>query len=223
MLLAMAGEWVAHAATWYLTGGATPGHALSGSAHTYLRPVGLGLVGLAVLASWSVWRGLQRLVEVATSLRAAARESWRQDLSDAGGPPAGRPVELDARWVRPGRLWSALLAVQLVVYFAQENVEARAMGFAFPGVHVLTAHHGSALAVHAMVALLAAMLAVEVCDRWRERTREVIVAAGVYRAVTWRRSAPAIAAPGWVAPVDRLLDRVGRSILSRPPPGLLSV
>ncbi|HVN51584.1 MAG TPA: hypothetical protein VMT43_09135 [Acidimicrobiales bacterium] len=223
VLLALVGEWVAHAATWYLTGGATPGQAFSGVAHTYLEPVGLVLVALAGLASWSVWRGLRRLVAMARSFESAVGQAWRRPPRPDMYPSVPGVVELDDDWVRPGHLWAALLTVQLVVYLVQENVEAHAAGFGIVGLHVLTAHHGSALAVHAAVALLASMVAVEVCDRWVERSRAVAVAARAYHAVVWRRGAGGMATAPRRTAVDRLLDRVGRSILSRPPPLLASI
>jgi len=218
VLLALVGEWVAHAGTWYLTGGATPGQAFSGVTHTYLEPVGLVLVALAVVASWSVWRGLRHLVTMARSFESSVRQAWRHDLRDTTVPLAARAAEPDSRWLRPGQLWAGLLFVQLVVYLVQENVEARAAGFGYPGLHVFTAHHGSALAVHATVALLTSMLAVEVWDRWIRRSHDVVVAARAYHAVTSRRTAIPVASPPRTTTVDRLLDRVGRSILSRPPP-----
>jgi hypothetical protein len=225
VVLALVAEWAAHAATWYLTGGATPGHALSGATHTYLGPVGLLLAGLAAAASWSVWRGLRGLVAVARSFEAAIRRPRR----DHPGAPAGvagsaRGPGSVAAAARIGarRVWAALLCVQLVVYVVQENVEAHAAGLGTPGLHVLTAHHGSALFVHAAIALLGAMLAVELGDRWIARAHAVVVAVRAYRAVTWRR-ALAPAGPRHDAVVsDSPLERVGRSILSRPPPLLTS-
>jgi hypothetical protein len=218
VLLALVGEWVAHAATWFLTGGATPGHALSGATHTYLRPVGLALVGSAVLVSWFVWRGLQHLGAMAASFRSAARRAGRLPSWPGSRPPGHGTAAAAPASVRPGQLWGALLSVQLAVYLVQENVEAHAAGLATPGLHVLTAHHGSALVVHAAVALLAAMLAVEVGDRWVERRHDVAVAARAYRAVTWRRTIAPAGLRHDAVVSDSPLDRIGRSILSRPPP-----
>ena len=120
-------------------------------------------------------------------------------------------------------MWAALLAVQVVIYLVQENVESRAAGYGLPGLHVLTAHHGSALVAHAALALLGAAVAVELADRWQSRSREVSVAVAAYRALTWRRSSEPGDPPAAVDAASTPLVLVGRSILSRPPPSLLSV
>ena len=226
VFLALAGEWTAHAATWYLTGGATPGQALSGTLHTYLEPVGLVLAGLAAVASWSVWRALQRLRGVARSIEAVVRRAWRDQprQSEPRGPGAdmGRAAGWGTSRVGPARLWAALFVVQLLVYFVQENVEAHAAGFGTPGLHVLTAHCGSAVAVHAAIALLGAMVVVEIGDHWVARRQAVEVAMSAYQAVTWRRALAPVAARPRVTLLGPPLERVGRSVLSRPPPLLLS-
>ncbi len=223
-MLALAGEWAGHAATWYLTGGATPGQALSGASHTYLGPVGVLIAALGVGVSWLVWRGLHRLVEAARSFESAVRRVWRVDP----GRRSSRvelPVEpgYEIGDVRFSRVWAALAAVQLVVYLVQENVESSAAGRGLPGLHVLTAHHGSALAIHAAIALLGAALAAEVADRWLLRSNAVALAVSVYRALTWRRSNEPSDPPAAVPAAATPLVLVGRSILSRPPPSLLSV
>jgi hypothetical protein len=223
VLLALAGEWAAHAATWYLTGGATPGQALSGASHTYLGPVGLLIAGLAAGASWLVWRGLRQLVEVARAIESTVRRAWRID--PRRGPAqvlSGAGADRDLGDLGFTRVWAVLFAVQVVVYLVQENVESRAAGYGLPGLHVITAHHGSALLAHAAIALLGAALAVEVADRWRARAREVTVAVARYRAITWRRSSePCVPSAGRDRSATPLV-LVGRSILSRPPPSSLS-
>jgi hypothetical protein len=218
VLLALVGEWVGHAATWYLTGGASPGQALSGSMHTYLEPVGAALAAMALLVSWLVWRGVRHMARLARSTRAAIRRAWRADtvvepeLGRAGREPAA------ATGVAPARLWLALVVVQLLLYFFQENLEARAAGLAWPGLRVLTAHHGSALLIHAVVALAIAALAVEVIDRSIQRGQDAVRVVRLYRALIARRSGPV--AP--IAPIQVTTSsprmRFGHALLSRPPP-----
>jgi hypothetical protein len=224
VLLALAGEWAAHATTWYLTGGATPGQALSGASHTYLGPAGVLIAVLAAGASWLVWRGLRRLGEVARSIESSARRAWRFDprrLPAEGLRGSGPDSDLGDLRFTP--VWAALIAVQVVVYLVQENVESRAAGHGLPGLHVLTVHHGSALLAHAVLALLGAAIAVELVDRWQARSQKVTVAVAAYRAVTWRRSRVPCDPPAALGAAATPLLLVGRSILSRPPPSLLSV
>ncbi len=218
VLLALVGEWVGHAATWYLTGGASAGRALSGAMHTYLEPVGAALAGLALLASWLGWRGARHLARLARSSRVAVRRAWRAgaavdpDLERAAREPLG-PDRIE-----PLRLWLALVVVQLLLYFTQENLEARAAGLAWPGLRVLTAHHGSALLIHAVVALAIAAVAVEVVDRTARRRRAVRGVVRLYGALVARRRT--LTAP--VGPIQAATpstrQRLGHALLSRPPP-----
>ena len=65
---------------------------------------------------------------------------------------APRPAPRTWRRGDVGPVAAALLVVQLTIYLIQENLEVRASGLAWPGLRVLTAHHGSALVIHAVVA-----------------------------------------------------------------------
>ncbi len=216
VVLVLVGEWLGHAITWFLTGGATPGLALSGATHTYLGPVGVGLAILAVAASWSVWSGLRRLGDLVRSMRSSLDRTWRLDAGtgvDAIAAPAAPVREIS--WAQ---LWAGLAVVQLLVYLVQENVEARAAGFAAPGLHVLTAHHGSAVAIHAAIALLGAALAVEVADRWASTSRAVVQVIKLYRALTARRTDGVTPWIPRAVPAGSPVARFGRSFLPRPPP-----
>jgi hypothetical protein len=222
--MALAGEWAGHAATWYLTGGATPGQALSGASHTYLGPVGLLIAVLAAGASWLLWRGLRRLVEAARTIQGGLRRPRRVDVRRVASERLeGVRDARDLADLRFTQVWAALVAVQVVVYLVQENVESRAAGYGLPGLNVLTAHHGSPLIAHAAIALLGAALAVELADRWHARSREVSVAVAAYRALASRRSSEPCVPPAALHTVPTPLVLVGRSILSRPPPSLLSI
>ena len=172
-VVALAAEWLGHAGTWWLTGGAEPGHALSGSLHAYLRPLGLTLGLAALVATWLVAGAARRLARRAGVLRTNVTAAWRVDrvwpleLPPIGPPPAPGPVSLELGDVVG--LGSILFAVQVIVYLIQENVEARAVGLGWPGVHVLSAHHGSALLVHAIVALAVAAVVAVVTRRLARR------------------------------------------------------
>jgi hypothetical protein len=225
VLLALVGEWIGHAATWYLTGGVTPGRALSGSLHTYLEPVGGALAVLVLLASWLVWRGMRRLVQLTRSTRSGLGRAWRREAlegSDESPSPSlavADPLPADAA---PARLWVALLVVQLVVYLVQENLEARAVGLAWPGLGVLTAHHGSALLIHAVVALALVAVTVELVERSNARGREAQHAVRLYHALVGRRRRSDL---GSLRPTEVAArpprSRFGSTVLSRPPPALV--
>jgi len=221
VVLALAGEWVGHAATWYLTGGATPGQALAGTAHRYLGPVGVVIALVAMAASWLVWRGLRRLAALARSFDLAGRRAWREGAHPVAPVVSPREAAHAAAELGFSRLWIALAAVQIVVYLVQENLEVRLAGHGWLGLQAVTAHHGSAIAIHAAIALLGAALAVEVSDRWRFRTQVATVAIAAYRALTWRRASRVGPLPR-PRPSTPPLLLVGRSILSRPPPSLQS-
>jgi hypothetical protein len=100
----------------------------------------------------------------------------------------------------------------------QENIEAWIAGYGVLGLHVLTAHHGSAVVIHGAIALLAAALAVEVTDRWSSTSHAAVHAANLYGALTARRStSPVPSAPHPVAAASPLA-RLGWAFLPRPPP-----
>jgi hypothetical protein len=212
VVLALAAEWLGHATTWFVVGGCSPGRALSGPLHAYLGPVGLLLVGLALVASWATWRGLRRLGAVAAWARRAVRPGQpappgaASDLASPGREPLPGPM----------RLWLALASVQVVVFLAQENLEARLVGLRSPGLHVLTAHLGAPVVIELVLALAATALATEVLDRWARHERHAAVAVARCRALFSRRAA---AGPrGSVVAPEPPAIRFGRSFLPRPPP-----
>jgi hypothetical protein len=204
-VVALAAEWLGHAVTWWLTGGAEPGHALSGSLHAYLQPLGVTLGLAAVVATWLVVDTARRLSRHARRLRATLTQGWRLDaapddplaaaLGDRRFDPSCSPgpAQLGAGAV-VGRA-SILFAVQVIVYLVQENVEARAVGLGWPGLHVLSAHHGSALMVHAAVALAAATVLVMVSGRLIRRRGVVARLAALASRIRDRRRR--VGRPGW--------------------------
>ena len=217
-LLVLVGEWIGHAGTWYLTGGVTPGRAVSGTMHTYLEPVGALVVVSALLGSWLVWRGLRQLARTTSVMRRALRRAWQRGSAGPdriGGEPG--PLATPGE-VGIGALWAALVAIQLALYLIQENAEVVALGRRAPGLAVLTAHHASAIAIHATVALLITLAAVAVLERWASRRLAAVRVARLYRAlVSRRRTGPAVAPAGAIA-TRAPRARFGRSFLPRPPP-----
>ena len=237
--VALGAEWLGHAGTWWLTGGVGPGHALSGSVHAYLGPIGVVLALVAVATAVVVLQALRALAARAERLRAAVGSAWRVPT---GGSPDAAPVSdrfsTGARPGRPGRagragrrvgglaevgrLAGALLGVQLTVYLIQENLEVRAAGLGWPGLHVLSAHHGSAVAVHAAVALVAAWSAVAVLGRWVDRRATVARIAALYRALVAPRGRRGLPAGLGTAPAPVRLWPLGDALWPRPPPRFAS-
>jgi hypothetical protein len=172
--VALAAEWMGHSLTWWLTGGADAGHALSGSMHGYLQPLGVTLACAALVGAWLVARTLDGLGRRAAGLRRALRAAWRRpDLASTSRPdPAAAPVRPEPAAELVG-LAALLWVVQVSVYLIQENLEARAVGLAWPGLRVLSAHHGSALVIHAAVALAVAGLVVVLARSWARRQATV--------------------------------------------------
>ncbi len=222
-VVALVAEWWGHALTWWWTGGADPGRALSGSMHAYLQPLGITLGVAAVASAWMVVHTLGSLADQAGHLRQRLAAGGRGvpavgtvavdgavgGAPDGSGPSAGRrarsaPTSPPNRpptslWpARVARLAAGLLAIQLVVYFVQENLEVRAAGLPWPGLRVLTAHHGSALVVHTGVALVAALVVVAVSTRLAAGDARVarlvallhVLVARRQRAAGWPRSRP---------------------------------
>ena len=216
-MLALAGEWLGHAITWWLSGGVAPGRALSGPMHSYLGPVGAVLALLALVASYLTWRGLQQLARLTASLRRAlnrVREPDR-DLRDQ----ARSVVESGDAIAPPGplRLWVGLFSVQVAVYVAQENIEIHLLGLPAPGLHVLTAHSGLPLLVHGVVAFAGAVIAISVLDRWGTHLDEALHVARLYVTLAAPQT-PVVAWPGDLVPAGCPVRLFGLSFLSRPPP-----
>jgi hypothetical protein len=211
-VLALATEWLGHAATWSLAGGTAPGRALSGPLHAYLGPVGVVLAVLAVAASWGVWRGLDRLSSLTRRLRRATTAVATAPVPDP--LDAGRaPVELPG----PLRLGVSLATVQLVLYLCQENLEAHLVGRAAPGLHALTAHLGAPLAIHLALALVGTALAVEVLDHWQLRATDYERARVRYCALVAHRRVARLV-PGPRPTLRPPASRYGWSLLGRAPP-----
>ncbi len=220
--LALLGEWLGHAGSWWLSGGVGPGRALSGPMHTYLGPVGVVLAVVAVTMSGLVWAGLARLSRGTRSLHRALSQAWRSDPAVHHQARALARPSAHARRAGPLRIWTALASVQLVLYLVQENLELRLLGLPGGGLHVLSVHLGLPVIVHGAVAFGATVIAVLIVDWWDER---VARASGIARLFV-RLVAPRPAAMSW--PGDRTppaapCARFGLSFAARPPPGWMVV
>ncbi len=222
VLLVLAGEWLGHAGSWWLSGGVGPGRALSGPMHTYLGPVGAVLAVTAVAMSGLIWWCLVRLSRWTESLQRALGRAWRSDpeLRDRARALAGPPVH--ARRAGALQIWATLVSVQLVLYLVQENLELCLLGLPRTGLHVLTVHHGLPVIVHGVVAFAAAVIAVLIADGWGERLARASRMARLYV----RLVAPLTPVKPW--PGGRRCGATprglfGPSFLARPPPGWMVV
>ena len=215
--LALVGEWLGHAGSWWLSGGVGPGRALSGPMHAYLGPVGLLLALLAVATSGLIWWALTQLNLATQSLRAALGRAWRRDpVLDERARSLARSAP--PRQAGVARLWLALASVQVVVYVAQETLELHLLGRSGGGLHVVAVHHGLPLAVHATVALAAAVLAALVADIWRAQAERAAEVARLFVRLSPPAPLPdrAPSSAPWARPP---LGRFGLSLAARPPPG----
>ncbi len=222
--LALVGEWLGHAGSWWLSGGVGPGRALSGPMHTYLGPVGLVLAGLAVGVSGLIWWTLAQLSRATRSVRAALGRAWQRDRAVRRRAEALAEVDAASRQrpVGVGRLWLALLTVQVVVYLTQESVELRLLGLGGGGFHVVVVHHGLPLLVHAAVALVGAVVAALVADGWRAQAGRAAQVGRVYARLV--PSAPTSSSRRPPRPrAVPLRERFGLSFAARPPPGWMLV
>jgi hypothetical protein len=223
-VVVLVAEWLGHAGVWFLTGGVGPGQALTGSMHAYLQPLGATLGLAAAGSAWLVLHALASLERRAARLRTGVRRAWRLGGTDlvegVGDDVDGSTAPAPRSWQRGdvGPVAAALLVAQLTIYLIQENLEVRASGLAWPGLRVLTAHHGSALAIHAVVAVTAAVVLVSILSRWADRHAAVGRIAALYRALTARRTtSSSVVVPG-AARASLPSWPLGDALWPRPPP-----
>ena len=153
LLLALLGAWLSHTAI-YLDLQGTDGlrAELVGAPHLYMLPAAALIVAVSGVVAgrwWQLWCDLGRRLVAA---RSAIEHAWR------GHRPASPPPESSLRPPsRSGRLlslWLAVAPLQLTLYVLQENLEARSMHEAAPGLSLLWADHWTATVIHLVTALL---------------------------------------------------------------------
>jgi hypothetical protein len=211
LLVAFIGSWIAHSAEYVRVYGSRGiRRELVGSAHLYMGPLGLVLLGLFSVAALRWHQQGRRLGDRLHRGQAALRGARRRDTDrapiDQGAPPSSL-----------GHEWLGLLTGQIVIYFVQENIEAlRATGRS-PGFGVLTGAHWAAPLIHAGVALLLAAGLVVV---HRRRARLLSDVSIVERLVArlWPRRPAVCLVPVTCEVAVTPLQRWGRQRWQRPPP-----
>ncbi|MBV8560962.1 MAG: hypothetical protein JO050_09315 [Acidimicrobiia bacterium] len=203
-LTAVLGAWLAHVGEYVrVWGWGGFGSATSRQVHTYMGPVGLALVLLAVAGVQLGLRSFHRLERVLTGLS-------KGTVSPETAMREGRRFTLPVT-----SLLSLVWVLQLVLYVVQENAELRAMGVHQPALDVLAGVHIWAAGVHLLVAaVLVAVLWVvhRPVARLTDLVREV---------VAWLLAGRRPLAPASSAPAVRSwtpVERFGRQLWSRPPP-----
>jgi hypothetical protein len=209
-LAALAGAWLSHGFEYLrVWGWGEFGSAAARQVHTYMGPVGLGLVLLAFVGVEVGLRSFRRLERVLAG------------LSDGSVDPA----EVHSRGRRFALPMTSLLSLvwvlQLVLYFVQENAELRAMGMHQPALSVVTGVHQWAAGVHLLVA--AALVTV----LWLVHRPLAQLAEAVRQVVAWLVARHTrVVAGASPAPITRSwtpTERFGRQLWSRPPPAAVSI
>lgn len=220
VLLALIGMWLGHTAEVVLVG---RHHGLAGELWEPADMLPMGAV-LAVLAAaagarlWWLWLGLSRRLDVA---RQQLRALWRNQQVVA--EPPRRRAEIPSASGGTLALWIPLVAVQLGLYVAQENLEALLDGGSAPGLRPLIGFHRTAPLVHAVVALALAWGATALVRRLRRGQDAVCRAEGlVARGVQLVRRSLSIPMPAPVS-VRPPLRLHGTVLWCRPPPAAAAV
>ena len=148
--LALAGTWLGHALEYGRVAGLRGLAAgLTGPAHGYMPIAGAVVLALALLlgadAMAAVRRARRRGALVRHRLRSVLRGRAAEFAFDRG--PDSRPLSARALMV-------GLAAAQLLLYVAQENIEAGLAGSQPPGVGAIAGVHWAAPLIHIVVAAL---------------------------------------------------------------------
>ena len=151
VLLALVGTWIGHNAVYLVASGGGIVSQLTSPMHAYMIPAGAALFGIAVLGGVAWASAMNRLRERLATLQRVLRRPGQI------APPGTRAV---TRTVDIVSVWLTLTAIQLVLYIAQENLEARAAHVPLRGFAVVLGAHWAAVPVHALLALALAALAV---------------------------------------------------------------
>jgi hypothetical protein len=217
-LLAPVGVWLGHTAEYIRVGGMSGLRGeLFTSLHAYMLPLGVLLALLAAAAGIRIWNAWCALGRRMVSGRAALLRAWRGRTPDS--PPPGDATSCP----RPGFLavWVPLTLLQLALYLLQENLEAAAAGHPLPVLAPVTGAHWAAPLVHAGVSLLLAAGIVVLARLLGRRGHAVDVLERLVHTLAHHlgrscdESLPAIWFPS-------PLDRLGRRLLPRPPPALVT-
>ena len=184
VLAVLCATWLAHAAE-YLRVHPEVGltTAVTGPVHGYLLGVGACLTLLAALGGAALWRLWERMGRRIDALAGAARALFR-----------GRPGRLDgdalavsraqraavgaatpgASWAaRLVSLWLLLTCVQLLLYIAQENLEASRVHAPMPGLGAVVGVHWVAPVIHLDIAFLVASALVLIARRLAGRSARI--------------------------------------------------
>jgi len=194
-------------------------HELTRSAHLYMLPLGALLAVLATLAGvgWvQMASSLQRRLERARDGLARAFRGGRARAHPAASAAPASP-SLGGRWLG---LAISLGVAQLVLYGLQENIEHKVAGDGVPGLSVFMSAHWAAALVQLGVACVLAGLVIACQKRVADLARRVDAVERLAHCLTRARvailPAPPVVRPRSFTP----LERFGRHLLQRPPPGL---
>ena len=180
VLAVLCATWLAHAVE-YLRVHPEVGltTAVTGPVHGYLLGVGACLTLLAALGGAALWRLWERMGRRIDALAGAARALFRGrpgrlDGDVLAGPRARRAdgsATPGASWAaRLVSLWLLLTVVQLLLYIAQENLEASRVHAPMPGVGAVLGVHWVAPVIHLDIAFLVASALVLVARRLSSRS-----------------------------------------------------
>jgi len=208
-LVVIAGAWLAHMAEYLrVWGWDSFGSAASRQVHTYMGPVGIGLLVLAMAGVQVGLRSFRRLERLLVGLADGSAEA-------TAAMPRRRRFEIPVT-----SLLSLVWILQLALYVVQENAELRARGVHQPVLGVVTGVHAWAPAVHLIVA--AALIAVVwLAHRPIADLSELVRQVVAWLAATGRRAQP----PTPPVPTIRSwtpAERFGGQLWSRPPPAALA-
>lgn len=202
---ALAGAWLAHlleyARVWGLDGFSS---SASRQVHTYLGPVGVVLVALALVGVHLGLRSFRRLERLLAGLSDGSVDTRH---ATAGSRQFTMPFT---------SLLSLVWVLQLALYVVQENAELRALGVHQPMLSVVTGTHQWAAAVHLLVAVLL------VGAIWLTHRPVAELARLLREVVAWLvAGARRVREPLGTVPRTRSwtpAERFGRHVWSRPPP-----
>jgi len=207
-----AGTWAAHNLEYVRVNG--PGQfstVATRSAHAYLGPVGVILLVVGGVATWSSLRLIARLKASHVRLRRALTTA----PTNADRPIAGQHTQ------RAPLTWPALVGLmwtlQLGLYLLQENLEAHAYGLPAPGLGAVTGMHAWAPLIHLGVAALLAATLWALGRRLAELRTEVRHAGSLLALLARRRSRhqpPSLISIAARPPAQRW----GTELWARPPP-----
>ncbi len=209
-LTAITGAWIGHFLEYVrVAGWHTATSEMTSSVHLYFFPAGVALVaalsGCALLAR-RAWTRLGRRLR-------AAEMGLRRPPSDPVQAPSARLP----RKVSVVSLWAVLIALQLLIWTVQENLEAGAAGHPLPLWAVLGGVHWLAPVVQAEVALILAVIYGLGQGYFRQRHGQVVVLETIV-ARRWRHRPVSCRRPVEPGVLWAPVDRWGAQRWSRPPP-----